>query len=80
MKTSKGTTAMGAAIILLGTICTLILILGVSYGLIALATWAIFSCFGWAWSWQLALGIWLLAIFLRWMHKYITSHKEKTDE
>ena len=68
MKTSEDTGAMGVAIVLLGTICTLILILAASYGLIALVTWAIFSCFGWPWSWQMALGIWLLTMFLKWMH------------
>ena len=76
-KTDTESTILGAGIIMFGTIVMLALILAVSYGLIALATWAIFSCFGWGWSWQMALGIWFLAIFLRWMHKYITSHGKK---
>ena len=36
MKTSEDTGAMGVAIVLLGTLCTLVLILGASYGLILL--------------------------------------------
>ena len=77
MHKNKSDTIMGAGIIVFGTICMLAVILGVSYGLVALVTWAICSCFGWMWSWQIALGIWLLAVFLKWMHKYITSHKKE---
>lgn len=77
MNKNKESTLMGAGIILFGTICMLAVILGVSYGLVALVTWAICSCFGWTWSWQIALGIWLLTVFLKWMHKYITSHKKE---
>ena len=77
MNKNKESTLMGAGIILFGTICMLAVILGISYGLVALVTWAICSCFGWTWSWQIALGIWLLTVFLKWMHKYITSHKKE---
>lgn len=77
MNKNKESTLMGAGIIVFGTICMLAVILGISYGLVALVTWAICSCFGWTWSWQIALGIWLLTVFLKWMHKYITSHKKE---
>lgn len=78
MKDSKyGTNVYSGLIVVLGTLCTILLIFGVSYGLTALATWAICSCFGWPWSWTMALGIWFLAMFLKWMHKYITSHGKK---
>ena len=69
--------SLAAVIIILGTIVTGILMIAISYSLIAAITWAIFWCFGWVWSWQLALGIWLFAIFLKQMHKFITKHGEK---
>lgn len=70
---------MAALIVIFGTICALILVLGISYGLVALLTYLICLCFGWNWSWIFALGIWILAIFLKWMHKYITSHGGKNE-
>ena len=60
---------MSFGIVAIGTIGMLVLLLGLSYAMTALVTWLIFSCFGWDWSWQLALGIWLLALFIRWVLK-----------
>lgn len=49
----------------LGLIFMLIGILGVSYLVVAGITWLIFWCFGWTWSWLIALGIWALAVLLK---------------
>lgn len=58
-----------AAIVIIGTIGLITLIFALSYALVALATWVIFTCFGWAWSWQTAVGVWMLVIFVRWALK-----------
>ena len=32
---------------------------GVSFLLTALLLWIVCLCFGWPWSWQMALGVWI---------------------
>lgn len=40
-------------------------ILALSFFACAGITYLIFWCFGWQWSWVIAFGIWLVALFLK---------------
>lgn len=50
---------------LLGIAWLTIGILAFSFLMTAGLTYLIFWCFGWEWTWFIALGIWLLAIFIK---------------
>ena len=42
-------------------------LLAVSFLICAGLTYLIFWCFGWQWSWVIAFGIWLVALFFKWL-------------
>lgn len=47
-------------------IVTFAICMALSYGITAGLLWLICLCFGWErWSWQMALGIWLVLVVLK---------------
>ena len=43
-----------------------LVLLALSYGITAGLLWLICLCFGWEWwSWQVALGVWLVLVFMK---------------
>lgn len=53
---------MGALVFVL----TFVACMALSHGITAGLLWLICLCFGWAWwSWQVALGIWLVLVFIK---------------
>ena len=40
-------------------------VIALSYGITAGLLWLVCLCFGWEWSWQSSLGVWLMLVVLK---------------
>ena len=49
----------------LATLLALLIVLGLDFALLSLITYLICFCFGIAFTWKLALGIWLIIIAIK---------------
>lgn len=51
----------------------IVLGLGIGYLITAGLTYIICYCFGWTWSWLIALGVFFCVILIRWAFKGLVS-------